>query len=239
MARATATAPSNPWVEEEKAQEYADQFSMYPGGKGSAGGGRASLFKTNILRGSSKAYLGPGAGKEFRRDTAQLGTRPDRLLGEATGNVAYRQGISLTASGPQKTSATDATLYEQLAVAGRLGFTSPYTGRFRNQFISSGWMYQLTQSRGPNKAPYGIAQSSVDSTKERYSTEETRFAQPGVYDTREKWDPKTQRFGRKWSGGKELKISRRWKHYTLNAATMYQGENPDVGTARRVKRTIL
>ena len=174
---------------------------------------------------------------------SQKGTfrsRPGELLGTAKGNVAQRQGLLIGKDGqPMRTSATDAILYKQASVAGKYGFRSAYTNRFRQMNRSMGWRNMLTQSEGPNKAPHGVAQSSLDSTKERYSTEETRFGRGGVYDTNEKWDPGTKRFERSWSGFNELKINKSRQHYTLNAATMFKGKKKNVGAARRVQRMRL
>ncbi len=217
----------------KKQGSYQDQFSMWPGGRGPG-----NLSQMRPGTGSSGAYLGPSAGKAFQRDTAQYGSPGGvgRLLGAAQGNVAYRQRINLVDGVVTKTSATDATLYEQQSIAGTFGFASGRTERFRNAYKSTGWKYQLTQSKGPNKGPHGFSQSSVDSTQEVYTTEETRFNNPGIYDTNEKWNPKTKRFERQWKGWKNLRVNKRWKHYTLSTATMFGAENKDVGAARRAKR---
>lgn len=225
-------------VSGEGKDPYSDLFSMYPGGKGSRGGDTPSTFRSGILGGGNKFY-GPGMGAQFRKDITPYGSRPGRLLGEATGNTAYRQGISLVNGVVTRTSATDATLYEQPSIEGVFGFESGRTERFRNAYKSTGWKYQLTQSKGPNKGPHGFSQSSIDSTKEVYTTEETRYNNPGIYDTNEKWNNKTKRFERQWKGWKNLRISKRWKHYTLSTATMFGAENKDVGAARRVKRTAF
>ena len=181
----------------------------------------------------SEWVLGVGAMRAMSGKGTQRPSRPGSLLGEAKGNIAQRQGIIIGKDGqPMRTSATDTILYKQANVAGKFGFRSGYTNRFRQMNRSMGWRNRLTRSEGPNKAPHGIAQSSLDSTKERYSTKETRFGIGGVYDTNEQWDPESKRFERKWSGFKELKMNKTRQHFTLNAATRFKGKNKDVGAAR-------
>ena len=192
---------------------YADQFSMYPGGKDS--GIHTDLYPD-------------------RNGTGKV------LLGAKTGNVAQRQGIYSGQGGqPQRTSATDAILYENINKPGAYGYRSMDTGRYRNPHRSIGWEMKLTQSTGPNKAPHGFAQSSVDTTLEMYTTAETRYLQSGVYDRDEQWDPETKKFERKWKGWKALKVKDQWKHYTPDLARMFKEKKTDLGPARRAVRSIL
>ncbi len=98
-----------------------------------------------------------------------------------------------------------------------------------------GWQGILRQSKGPNKAPHGVAQSSLDSTKESYSTFETRFGK-SRYDSDEKWNSQTKKFERQWSGFNKLDIKQRGQHYAQNSAAMFKQKNIDVGAARRGHR---
>lgn len=223
----------------EGSDPYSDQFSMYPGGKGAPTAGAQNLFRTDSGRGNINFY-GPGSGAQFKKDTTMKGRGgPNTFLGSSTGNVAYKAGIRLINGVVTRMSATDAILYETQSIPGTFGYDSGRTERFRNPYKSTGWKYQLTQSSGPNKGPHGFSQSSLDSTQEVYTTEETRFNKPGIYDTNEKWNSKTKRFERQWKGWKNLKVSKRWKHYTLSTATMFGAENKDVGAARRAKRSTM
>jgi hypothetical protein len=159
------------------------------------------------------------------------------LLGAAKGNVAQRQDIQIGADGqPRRRSATDAILYKQASVAGKYGFRSASTNRFRQMQRSTGWQGILSRSKGPNKAPHGVAQSSLDSTKERYSTMETRFGKFDVHDRDEKWNSQSKRFERQWSGFDKLDIKQRGQHYEQSKAQMFKQKNMDVGAARRGHR---
>jgi len=226
----------------EGSDPYSDQFRMYPGGKGAPTAGPQNLFRTNIGRGVIDFY-GPGSGAQFKKDTTMKGWGGSNiLLGYPTGNVAYRQRIFQDKSGVvRRTSPTDAILYEIQSIPGRLGFVSPHTERYRTKYQSMGWAFQLKQSMGPNKAPYGIAQSSVDTTLERYATIETKYLSPGIYDTDERWDPETEKWERKWKGWKELKVKDQWRHYTPLSARMFKKVegNEGKGRSRRFIRAIL
>ena len=182
-------------VSGEGSDPYSDQFSMYPGGKGAPSqSSPQNAFRTNTGRGVIDFY-GPGSSARFKKDTTMAGRGgPNVLLGTSTGNIAYRQGIRYVNGVVRRASATDAILYETQSISGTFGYDSGRTERFRNAYKSTGWKYQLTQSSGPNKGPHGFSQSSIDSTKEVYTTEETRFNKPGIYDTNEKWNNKTKRF---------------------------------------------
>ncbi len=191
--------------------------------------------ESNIMSSTSKGYLGPGAMAAFKGDTRPPGG-VGSLLGAAKGNIAQRQGIIIGKDGqPRRTSATDAILYKQASVAGKHGFNTFGTNRYRNMKRSLGWRGALSQSKGPNKAPHGVAQSSLDSTRERYSTFDTRFGK-SRYDSDERWNPQSKRFERQRSGFDKLDIKQRGQHYAQNAAQMFKQKNIDVGAARRGHR---
>ena len=199
-----------------------------------AGSYHRTSKESNTLSSTSKTYLGPGAMGAFMGDQRPKGG-VGSILGETKGNVAQRQGIRIGKDGqPRRTSATDAILYRQARVAGRFGFRSSYTNRYRNVKKSMGWRGLLSQSKGPNKAPHGVAQSSLDSTKESYSTWETRFGK-SLYDSDEKWNAQTKKFERQWSGFDKLDIKQRGKHYAQSKARMFKTSNrkENVGAARR------
>ncbi len=224
---------------------YTDQFSMYPGGSGGRGGAPTNFFRTNMkdhFR-SMTRYVGPNAFTNFSKDRRMEGRSPGSLLGTAQGNIAHRQKIHLVKGVVRRASATDAILYEIQSIPGRLGYISPHTERYRNKYRSMGWRSQLTQSEGPNKAPHGIAQSSLDTTLARYATIETKYLNPGFHDSNEKWDPETKKWERQWKGWKQLKVHNRWKHYTPLSARMFkekeQDDNEGKGSSRRFVRSIL
>ena len=194
-----------------------------------------SSDESNIMSGTSKSYLGSGAMNAFRGDTRPPEGGVGSLLGTAKGNVAQRQDVQTGKDGqPRRRSATDAILYKQASVAGTYGFRSGYTNRYRNARRSMGWQGILRQSKGPNKAPHGVAQSSRDSTKESYSTWETRFGK-SVYDSDEKWNAQTKKFERQWSGFDKLDIKERGQHYRQSKSRMFKttNKNENVGAARR------
>ncbi len=171
--------------------------------------------------------------------------RDMNLVGILTGNIAYRQNVRLGSDGmPFRIGgATTAIKYRSAQKAGRYGFNSMYTGRFRLSMKTGSYLTPLllTKSTGPNKSPHGIAQSSLDTTKERYITDETQFEKTGTYNRAEQWNQGTQRFERQWSGWKDLKINKTWKHYKLNLAPMFKEQRVqgiDTGAARRVERRV-
>ena len=192
------------------------------------------------------AYFDRNAGEEFQTDTKARGRPqpPPRILGETAGNAAFRAGIYLGKGGvPTRTGATDAILYEVMNKPGRFGYSSPRTERFRTKYQSRGWLHQLKRSTKSNKAPFGTAQSSVDTTIERYATIETRYLNPGIHDRDEQWNTDTKTWERKWKGWKALKISDKWRHYTPLAARMFKEEGDDdnegKGRSRRFVRSII
>ncbi len=195
--------------------------------------------ESNIMSSTSNKFLGSGAMSaftSFKGDTRPSGGEVGSLLGAAKGNVAQRQRIITGKDGqPQRTSATDAILYKQASVAGKFGFRSAYTNRYRNKNRTLQSLGILSQSKGPNKAPHGVAQSSLDSTRERYSTFDTRFGK-SRYDSDERWNPQSKRFERQWNGFDKLDIKQRGQHYAQNAAQMFKQKNIDVGAARRGHR---
>ena len=187
--------------------------------------------ESTIMSNTSKRYLDPGAMGAFMGDTQPNGG-VGSLLGETKGNVAQRQGIQIGKDGqPRRTSATDAILYQQSNVAGRFGFRSGNMNRYRNMNKSLGWRGRLKQSTGSNKAPHGVAQSSLDSTKESYSTWETRFGKSG-YDSNEKWNAQTKKFERQWSGFDKLDIKQRGQHYAQSKARMFRTTNKNKNVGR-------
>ena len=163
------------------------------------------------------------------------------LVGTLQGNIPYRQNVKLGADGqPFRVGGVGTAIkYRVQPRPGRFGFNSMITGRYRNPYKSNNWQFQLSQSLGPNKAPHGVAQSSLDTTKERYSTAETRFQKEGMYNRSEQWNDTTRKFERQWRGWKDLKINKTWKHYTLDMAPMFKDHNLDQGAARRVTRKAL
>ena len=198
-----------------------------------------SAAESTKLSTTSKSFLGSGAVNAFKGDARPKGG-VGSLLGATKGNVAQRQGITIGADGqPRRASATDAILYQQANFAGRFGFRSGYLNRYRNMQRSTGWRGPLSQSKGPNKAPHGVAQSSLDSTKERYSTMETRSGKGrAVYDTNERWNPQSKKFERSWLGFDKLDIRQRGQHYAQQSAKMFKQKNIDVGAARRGHRIL-
>ena len=118
--------------------------------------------------------------------------------------------------------------------------------RFRRSKVSErsgGWNGILTQSLGSNKAigvpgARGRGQSSEDSTKEMYSTEETRIGTRAQF-TDEEWQEGTQKWGRSWAGFKELGKHSQNPHLRTQLGTMYKPENQNIGFARRNTRQYL
>lgn len=114
--------------------------------------------------------------------------------------------------------------------------------RFRRSGIenrSTGWKGLLTQSTGPNKSfglgGSGRGQSSEDSTKEMYSTIETRMGTRAQF-TDETWNEAKTKFGRTWAGYKRLGSTGNNPYISSGLGRMYKRENTNVGFARRVKR---
>ena len=120
--------------------------------------------------------------------------------------------------------------------------------RFRRSGVdnrSTGWRGLLTQSSGSNKAfmlgGAGRGQSSEDTTKdttkERYSTIETRMGTRAQF-TNEVWDEAKASFGRTWVGFKELSGAGGTPFLNANSSQMFIRTNQNVGFARRAN-TIL
>lgn len=204
---------------------------------------RTSL-ESNMMSTMSKNFLGSGAmnafgqGRRFGQDKSASGV--GSLLGSDQDNVGKRQGMSIGADGqPRRGSATDAILYRQARVAGKFGYRTQDLGRYRNRTRTMRGLGKLSQSGGPNKAPHGVAQSSLDSTRESYSTIETRFGMGDVLNNRaEKWNEETERFERQWKGFDKLDIKQRGQHYAQGAAKMFKVKNTNVGAARRGDRIL-
>lgn len=199
----------------QKARDYVNSFSMFGSGGGKPGAGTRSR----------QAYLGLNGMNNWRTDTAAYGSPggKGRLLGAAQGNTAWRQGVYLGSDGnPMKIGGvTTATLYEQQSRAGRFGFSSQFTGRYREQKQSMNWKYHLTQSSGPNKAPRGVAQSSVDRTTEMFSTIETRYQVSNRFNRDEEFNEETQIFESRYRGFEELPSGSTEMHYNLDSAIMF------------------
>lgn len=110
--------------------------------------------------------------------------------------------------------------------------------RSQTSMRSTGWVGQLTLSAGPNKAfalgGGGRGQSSEDSTKEVYSTIETRMGTRAAF-TDESWNEAKGRFGQSWAGYKDLQSTSGSPHLRADLGQMFIRENPNVGFARRVK----
>ena len=160
------------------------------------------------------------------------------LLGSYQANANYRQDLRIGKGGNVfriggATTAIRGRVQEQ---QGRFGFSTFNTGRYRNPYQSRSWNFQLYPSKGPNKAPHGISQSSRDTTKEQYSTAETRFEKTGMFRRSEQWDSQTQKFERQWKGWEDLKINKTWKHYSIELAPMFKNRSTDIGLARRATR---
>ncbi len=106
---------------------------------------------------------------------------------------------------------------------------------------STGWQGLLTQSSGPNKAmdtgASGRGQSSADSTKAVYSTEETRMGTRAAF-TDEVWNEAKGKFGQMWTGFRGLENTGGTPHLDAELGQMYVRTNPNVGFARRVKRGL-
>ncbi|KKM11019.1 hypothetical protein LCGC14_1721490 [marine sediment metagenome] len=169
--------------------------------------------------------------------------RDKNLLGAVRGDIGIRQDVTTGKDGnPFKIGGvTTAIRYRVQAKAGRYGFRSMGTNRYRNKYKSRGWSFQLSQSSGPNKSPHGVAQSSLDTTTEKYTTAETRYGVGGVYNRKEQWNESTRKFERQWKGWKDLKINNTWKHYKLNRAPMFKEQKVagiDTGAARRAERRV-
>jgi hypothetical protein len=113
--------------------------------------------------------------------------------------------------------------------------------RVSGDMWSSGWRGLLTQSSGPNKAfdlgGAGRGQSSADTTKEMYSTEETRMGTRAWF-TDEVWNEAKTRFGRTWTGYKSLGPTDETPFLRAELGQMFKQRNPNVGFARRVKRGL-
>ncbi len=238
---------------------YLEQFDAQPS-YGTTTGGNASgsatgwgdwgdSFTTQVSRWNSDGTLPEAGGlggtlKKLRGDgTGRSIPQTKQILGEATGNSAFRNSIILGKNGvPFKVGgASTAILYKVQARAGRYGFRSMGTNRYRNKFKSTHWSFQLKPATGPNKSLHGVAQSSLDTTKEKYTTAETRSGVGGVYNRNEQFNEQTRKFERQWKGWKELKINNTWKHYKLDRAPMFKEQKVagiDTGAARRVERRV-
>lgn len=120
---------------------------------------------------------------------------------------------------------------------GRAGY-SPANVRDRTYKQERGWTTQLSQSLTSNKAPGGTGQSSVDSTVEMYSTQETRLG-TRAYFTDEEWNAGTGKYGRSWAGFRPLQTHALNPHFDSMLAPMFKKENPNVGAARRVVTSRL
>ena len=118
------------------------------------------------------------------------------------------------------------------------GGGSPTMLRGRNTGRERGWSPMLSQALSSNKAPGGVGQSSVDSTVEMYSTQETRLG-TRAYFTDEEWNEGTQRYGRSWAGFRPLQTHASNPHFDSMLAPMFKRENPNTGFARRAPRTVL
>ena len=111
-----------------------------------------------------------------------------------------------------------------------------------DEWRSTGWVSQLTQSSGPNKA-FGIpgaagrGQSSQDSTTAVYSTDETRMGTRAQF-TDESWNEVKKSFSQSWAGYKDLGKTGATPHLNAQLGQMYTWNNPNVGFARRVKRGL-
>ncbi len=238
---------------------YIEQFSAVAS-YGTTTGGNASgsatgwedwgdTFTTQVSRWNSDGTL-PEAGNLGGTLQKLTGAETDRnitpkkeILGSNTGTSAFRNSIVLGRNGvPFKVGgASTAILYRVQARAGRYGFQSMGTNRYRNKYKSKHWSFQLIPSTGPNKSPHGVAQSSLDTTKERYMTAETRFEKTGTYNTNEQFNDQTRKFERQWKGWKDLKINNTWKHFKLDMAPMFKEQKVagiDTGAARRVERRV-
>jgi hypothetical protein len=119
-----------------------------------------------------------------------------------------------------------------------VGGYSPEGRRYRSYRRETGWSSMLSQSFSSNKAPDGIGQSSMDSTLERYSTQETRLG-TRAYFTDEEMNKDTGRFGRTWAGFKPLGSHATNPHFDSKLTQMFKTENANVGAARRAPRTVL
>ena len=116
--------------------------------------------------------------------------------------------------------------------------------RFRlagDKWRSTGWRGQLSVSSGPNKAfgtgAGGRGQSSEDSTKEVYSTEETRRGTRAHF-TDEVWNEAKGKFGQTWAGFKDLGGTGGTPHLQAQLGQMFVQTRSNVGFARRVKRGL-
>ncbi len=206
-------------------------------------------FTTQISKWNSKGELPEAGGiggtlKKLTGDgTGRTVTPRKEILGSNTGNSNFRNSVLLGKNGaPFRVGGpSTAILYRVQAKAGRYGFQSMGTNRYRNKYKSKHWSFQLSQSSGPNKSLHGVAQSSLDTTKEKYTTAETRFEKTGTYNRNEQWNEKTRKFERQWKGWKDLKINNTWKHFKLDMAPMFKEQKVagvDTGAARRVERRV-
>jgi hypothetical protein len=118
------------------------------------------------------------------------------------------------------------------------GGYSPSGLRARNTRREGGWGPVLSQSLTSNKAPGGVGQSSIDSTVEMYSTQETRLG-TRAYFTDEEWNAGTKKYGRSWAGFKPLMTHSLDPHFDSKLAPMFKRESPDGGAARRVAKSRL
>ena len=116
--------------------------------------------------------------------------------------------------------------------------------RFRRSQVfnrSTGWVGLLMLSSGSNKAfalgGGGRGQSSEDSTKEVYSTIETRMGTRASF-TDETWNEAKGKFAQSWAGFKELPNTGGTPFLRPELGQMFQRENPNIGFARRVKRGL-
>lgn len=128
---------------------------------------------------------------------------------------------------------------------GRGGGRTIWSGlRFRISQVfnrSTGWVGLLTQSSGPNKAfalgGGGRGQSSEDSTKEVYSTIETRMGTRASF-TDETWNEAKGKFAQSWAGFKALQNTGGTPYLRTELGQMFHRKNPNTGFARRVKRGL-
>lgn len=106
---------------------------------------------------------------------------------------------------------------------------------------STGWIGLLTLSSGPNKAfalgGGGRGQSSEDSTKEVYSTIETRMGTRASF-TDETWNEAKGKFAQSWAGFKDLGDTGGTPFLRAELGQMFNRKNPNIGFARRVKRGL-
>jgi len=126
-------------------------------------------------------------------------------------------------------------------IAQGAGGVSTNNLRYRQSAIdnrSTGWRGLLTQSPGPNKAIGGRGQSSQDSTREMYSTIETRLGTRAQF-TDEAWQEEGAKYGRSWAGFKALPDTGGSPHLMAELGQMYKRTDPNVGFARRVQRNYF